>query len=60
MEVVVSKKDEEDMTKFNMKIGTGSRMEKAWVSFKEAATDRTFILPFVIVCTLFTFQALSG
>ena len=60
MEVVVSKKDEEDMSKFNMEIRTGSRMEKAWVSFKEAAIDRPFILPFVIVCTLFTFQALSG
>ena len=39
MEVVVSKKDEEDMSKFNMEIRTGSRMEKAWVSFKEAAID---------------------
>ena len=48
-------------------IQTRSRKEKAWMSFKEAiirckeaANDRTFILPFVIICTLFTFQALSG
>ena len=33
---------------------------KAWMSCKEAATDRTFILPFAIICCLFTFQALSG
>ena len=48
-------------------IQTRSRVEKAWMSCKEvttrckeAANDRTFILPFVIICTLFTFQALSG
>ena len=36
------------------------KVEKAWMSFKEAASDRTLILPFAIICTLFTFQALSG
>ena len=50
------------------------KVEKAWMSCKEAwmsckvalmsckvtATDRTFILPFAIICTLFIFQALSG
>ena len=48
-------------------IQTRLRKEKTWMSFKEATTrckeaaiDRTFILPFVIICTLFTFQALSG
>ena len=41
-------------------IQTRSRVEKAWMSCKGVATDRTFILPFAIVCTLFTFQALSG
>ena len=46
---------------------TRSRVDKTWTSCKEAwmfsreaATDRTFILPFAIICTLFTFQALSG
>ena len=36
------------------------KVEKAWMSCKEAASDRTLILPFAIICTLFIFQALSG
>ena len=37
-----------------------ARCRCALVSCKEAVADRTFFLPLVIVCTLFTFQALSG
>ena len=62
MEAVAIKKDEEGASKPN---GTGlqhlmSHMRKAWMSCKETATDRTFFLPFIIICALFTIQAFSG
>ena len=66
MELVARKKAEEDAsnlsnTKASMSCTkAGMSYKKAWMSCKEAATDRTFILPFAIICCLFTFQALSG
>ena len=42
------------------KLDARCKVKNALVSCKEAAADRTFFLPLVIVCTLFTFQALSG
>ena len=57
---VGSKKGEADLSKSGTKIETMFWVEKAWMRCKDAANDRTFILPFVIICTLFTFQALSG
>ena len=57
---LTSKKGEADMSKSGTKVETMFWVEKAWMCCKEAATDRTFIFPFVIICTLFTFQALSG
>jgi len=57
---VATNNAEEDMTNANTKIEFRQRVEKAWTSCKETVTDRTFILPFLIVSALFTFQALSG
>ena len=56
MEIVAKKIEVENITP---KRTIMTRAKKTLKSCKQTAVDRTFFLPLAIVCTLFTFQAIS-